>query len=66
MKLTKYELVNTEGLKGINFKGDNIALADITDEMAEELGGKTHILKKKTPAAVAKAERIAVAAGEGK
>ncbi|WP_375418133.1 hypothetical protein [uncultured Hymenobacter sp.] len=56
MALSKYELVNTSGLSGINFNGDFVKLADITDEMAEQLVGKTHILKAKTPAAVAKAQ----------
>lgn len=56
MALTKYELIHTEGLKGVNFNGDNLLLADITDEIAEQLEGKTHILKKKTPVKAAAAQ----------
>jgi hypothetical protein len=62
MALTKYDLVNTKGLKGLNFDGEFIPLDQITDQLAEQLEGKTHILKKKTPAA---AGRAAAALGEG-
>ncbi|MDO7851569.1 hypothetical protein [Hymenobacter convexus] len=55
MALTKYELVNTNGLKGLNYKGDNIAFDKITDDLADELVGKTHVLKARSPKAAAKA-----------
>jgi hypothetical protein len=66
MLLTKYDLVNTEGLKGLNYKGDNIPFDKITDEMAEELVGKTHVLKAKSPKAVAKAQAQLAAGDEAK
>ena len=53
--LTKYELVNTKGLKGVYFEGRTIPLDRITDELAERMEGKTHILKKKSAAATARA-----------
>jgi hypothetical protein len=56
MALTKYDLVNTEGLKGLNFNGDFLAFDAITDEVAQQLEGKTHVLKKKTPAATAESK----------
>jgi hypothetical protein len=62
MALTKYDLVNTEGLKGLNFNGDFLAFDAITDEVAQQLEGKTHVLKKKTPAATAKALAAATTA----
>ena len=59
--LTKFDLVNTDGLKGLNYKGDNIPFDKITDELAEELEGKTHVLKRKSTVAVAKALKAAEA-----
>ncbi|WP_210521910.1 hypothetical protein [Hymenobacter terricola] len=52
MELTKFDLVNTGGLKGLNYKGDNIPFDKITDALAEELEGKTHVLKRKAEAPV--------------
>jgi hypothetical protein len=63
MALTKFDLVNTDGLKGLNYRGDNIPFDQITDELAEELEGKTHVLKRKSPKAAAKAQ-AALTAGE--
>jgi hypothetical protein len=62
MALTKYDLVNTKGLKGISFEGDYIPLEEITNEIADRLEGKTHILKKKSTAA---ANRATAALTEG-
>ena len=62
MALKKFDLVNTEGLKGLNYKGDVIPFDKITDELAEELEVKTHVLKRKTTAQVQKA--IAAEAAE--
>lgn len=50
MKLTKFDLVNTEGLKGLHYKGDFLAFDQITDELAEELMGKTHVLQRREEA----------------
>lgn len=55
MALTKYDLVNTDGLRGLHFQGDVIPFDRIDDALAEKLEGKTHVLKKKSPAATAKA-----------
>jgi hypothetical protein len=60
--LHKYELVNHKGLKGVSFDGREILFADLTDEIAEQLEGKTHVLKKKTPAAAARALAVAAPA----
>ena len=65
MALTKFDLINTDGLKGLNYKGDFIPFDKITDELAEELVGKTHVLKRKSAAATAKALK-AVEAEEAK
>lgn len=65
--LSNYDLVNTEGLKGLSYDGDFIPFDKITDELAEKLEGKTHVLKRKTEAvdtAVAVAEPTAEAAAE--
>ncbi|MBF9239468.1 hypothetical protein I2I05_18895 [Hymenobacter sp. BT683] len=64
MGLKKFDLVNTEGLKGLQYKGDFIPFDKITDEMAEELVDKTHVLKRKTPAAAQRA--LAAAEAESK
>ena len=48
-----------EGLKGLFYNGDTIAFADITDELAEKLEGKTHVLKRKVGATVAPVVAIA-------
>jgi len=53
--LTKFDLVNTDGLKGLSYDGDFVPFDKITDELAEQLEGKTHVLKRKSPAAAAKA-----------
>lgn len=45
--LTKFDLVNTDGLKGLSYDGDFISFDKITDELAEQLVGKTHVLKRK-------------------
>ncbi|MGI4835099.1 MAG: hypothetical protein ACRYFK_16725 [Janthinobacterium lividum] len=42
--LTNFKLVNTDGLKGLHFKGDNIPFDQIDDQLAEQLMGKTHVL----------------------
>ena len=55
MALTKFDLVNTNGLKGLSYKGDFIPFDKIDDQLAEELEGKTHVLKKRTAAATSKA-----------
>lgn len=47
MALKRYDLVNTKGLKGIDYKGQFIPFDAITDEMADELVSKTHVLKLK-------------------
>lgn len=52
-KLTKYELANTDGLKGVDFEGTFYALDKIDDDVAARLYGKTHVLVKKAPAPVA-------------
>ena len=61
MLLTKYELVNTKGLRGLDYQGRFIPFDKIDDKMADELVGKTHVLKLKegqapAPAAVATTE----------
>jgi hypothetical protein len=46
MKLTKFKLVNTEGLSGLNYKGRTIPFDKLTDQQAEELLTKTHVLER--------------------
>jgi hypothetical protein len=46
MKLTKFKLVNHEGLSGLNYKGKTISFDKIDDKLAEELIGKTHVLER--------------------
>ena len=62
MALTKYDLVNTKGLKGLQFEGDFIPFDKIDYALAERLEGKTHVLKRKTPRAAAAAARALEAA----
>ena len=57
--LTKFDLVNTDGLKGLSYKGDFVPFDKIDDKLAEELEGKTHVLKRKTPKAAAAAAQLA-------
>ena len=64
--LTKYELVNTKGLKGVYFDGRMIPFDKIDDELAEQLEGKTHVLKKRTGAAATKAQAALTAGSEPK
>lgn len=44
--LTKFKLVNTKGLKGLNFGGDFIPFDKIDDQLAEQLYTKTHVLER--------------------
>ncbi|MDB5270241.1 MAG: hypothetical protein JWP58_3281 [Hymenobacter sp.] len=53
MPLTRYKLVNTEGLKGLFYKGDTIPFDKIDDTLADELVGKTHVLERIAPATTA-------------
>ncbi len=46
MALTKFKLVNTEGLKGLFFDGDFIAFDRIDDTRAELLISRTHVLER--------------------
>ena len=62
MALHKYDLVNTNGLKGLHFEGRDILFSEIDDGLAAKLDGKTHVLKKKTPAAATRALTAAAAA----
>ena len=59
--LTKFDLVNTDGLKGLSYDGDFVPFDKITDELAEQLEGKTHVLKRKVGAVPAPAEAVATA-----
>jgi hypothetical protein len=68
MKLTKFKLVNTEGLSGLNYKGRTIPFDKLTDQQAEELLTKTHVLERlpgtepaTTPVVLALAEPAAEA-----
>jgi hypothetical protein len=45
-KLTKFKLVNHEGMTGLNFNGRTIPLERIDDTLAEKLIGKTHVLER--------------------
>jgi len=44
--LKQFRLVNTKGLKALNFGGDTIPLDQIDDALAEKLIGKTHVLER--------------------
>ena len=57
--LTKFDLVNTDGLKGLSYDGDVIPFDKITDELAEVLIGKTHVLKRKDDGYAAKTLALA-------
>jgi hypothetical protein len=46
MKLTKFKLVNHEGMTGLNYNGRTIPFDKLTDQMAEELLTKTHVLER--------------------
>ena len=61
--LSKFKLVGTEGLKGLNYKGDQIEFAQIDDKLAEELYGKTHVLQRVEDVPSA---QLALEAGDGK
>lgn len=45
--LTKFNLIRTEGLKGLMVKGRFIPFERIDDTLAETLIGKTHVLERK-------------------
>ena len=62
MALENFKLVNTQGLKGLNFNGDHINFEDITDELAEKLMGKTHVLERVGDAPAA--PQLALSEGE--
>jgi len=47
--LTLFKLVNTKGLKALNFGGDTIPLDQIDDALAAKLIGKTHVLERVAP-----------------
>jgi hypothetical protein len=49
MPLNRFKLVNTSGLKGLNYKGDFIPFEAIDDQLAEQLMGKTHVLERLAP-----------------
>jgi len=69
MKLTKFKLVNHEGMSGLHFKGRTIAFEKIDDTMAEELIGKTHVLERlpgTEPAATSEALALPEATDEKK
>lgn len=64
--LTKFKLVNHEGMTGVNFNGRTIPLERIDDTLAEKLYGKTHVLERlpepaTTPVVLALAEPAAEA-----
>jgi len=59
MLLTKFKLVNTEGLTGLHYKGKTISLDKIDDKLAEELVGKTHVLERLSEKQSAKLMAIA-------
>ena len=61
MQLKKFDLVNTDGLKGLSYEGDFIPFDKITDELAEVLEGKTHVLKRKAEDSAAPAVMVATA-----
>jgi hypothetical protein len=46
MKLTKFKLVNHEGMSGLHYKGRTIPFERLDDKMAEELINKTHVLER--------------------
>ena len=46
MALTKFKLVNTDGLSGLYYKGRLVPFDKIDDALAEELAGKTHVLER--------------------
>lgn len=48
--LTKFKLVNTEGLSGLMYQGRLIPFDKIDDTRAEQLIGKTHVLERVTEA----------------
>lgn len=47
MALNNFNLVHTEGLKGLMLKGRLIPFDKIDDTLAETLIGKTHVLERK-------------------
>lgn len=51
--LHNFDLVNTDGLAGLNFQGDFIPLDKIDDALAATLEGKTHVLRRKVAAELA-------------
>ena len=59
--LSQYELVNTKGLRGLDYQGRFIPFDKIDDTLAEALVGKTHVLKRKSPKATAAALSAATA-----
>jgi hypothetical protein len=71
MKLTKFKLVNHEGMTGLNYNGRTIAFDKLTDEQAEKLFTKTHVLERlpgtepaTTPVVLALAEAAPEAGAE--
>jgi hypothetical protein len=65
MKLTKFKLVNHEGLTGLNYKGRTIPFDKLDDAKAEELFGKTHVLERIGEAPVTTPVVLAVAEATG-
>lgn len=45
--LNRFNLIRTEGLKGLMVKGRFIPFDKIDDTLAEQLIGKTHVLERK-------------------
>jgi hypothetical protein len=54
MALTKFKLVNHEGMSGLHYKGRTIPFDKIDDKLAEELLTKTHVLERLSDKQVAK------------
>ena len=44
--MKNYKLVNTDGLKGLFYKGRLIPFDKIDDQVAEQLYGKTNVLER--------------------
>lgn len=63
-KLTKFRLVNTDGLSGVHYKGRTIPFERIDDKLAEELIDKTHVLERIEPEAEPATAPVALALTE--
>lgn len=59
MALTRFKLVNTEGLSGLMYQGRLIPFDKIDDTRAEQLIGKTHVLERLSEKQSAKLAAIA-------